>query len=172
MVKNKEREGGVNSEENVLRSLTPRQAEVLGLIAQGFSNDTIAEKLCLQVETVDDYITRIFSKLEISSAREFKPRIKSVLLYQGNTPGSNSPPSYFEDHEREIVSLTPRQKEVVKLIGKAYSNQTIADTLGLAVKSVENYINCVLNTKIPVDRKRYNPRVVLALMAQTEHVAQ
>jgi len=48
-----------------LAQLTPRELEVLKLIAQGMSNDEIAGRLFLSEATVKTYINRLLSKLEV-----------------------------------------------------------------------------------------------------------
>ena len=46
--------------------LTEREREVLGLIAQGLNNATIAERLSLSPKTVGNHISNIFSKLQVA----------------------------------------------------------------------------------------------------------
>ena len=46
--------------------LTEREREVLALIAQGLTNSAIAEHLVLSPKTVRNYITEIFSKLQVA----------------------------------------------------------------------------------------------------------
>jgi DNA-binding NarL/FixJ family response regulator len=46
--------------------LTPRELEVLELIAQGASNNQIAEKLVITVKTVRNHVNSIFSKLQVA----------------------------------------------------------------------------------------------------------
>jgi pimeloyl-ACP methyl ester carboxylesterase/DNA-binding CsgD family transcriptional regulator len=48
-----------------LDDLTPREGEVLALIARGLSNDEIAEQLVVSAATVRNHITRIFRKLGV-----------------------------------------------------------------------------------------------------------
>jgi len=50
-----------------LHPLTPREAEVLRLIAAGKTNKTIAEDLFLSERTIDRHVSNILTKLEISS---------------------------------------------------------------------------------------------------------
>jgi DNA-binding NarL/FixJ family response regulator len=47
--------------------LTPREVEVLGLLAQGLSDRQIAEQLVIARRTVNWYLTSIYSKLGVSS---------------------------------------------------------------------------------------------------------
>lgn len=53
-----------------LESLSPREREVLQLIAEGNTNQVIADKLSLSVRTVEAHRARIMSKLRISSQAE------------------------------------------------------------------------------------------------------
>lgn len=46
--------------------LTDREREVLNLIAQGLSNQQIADQLYITVKTVSNYISKIFSKLQVA----------------------------------------------------------------------------------------------------------
>jgi DNA-binding CsgD family transcriptional regulator len=50
--------------------LTDREREVLGLIAQGLTNNAIAERLVLSPKMVRNYITEIFSKLQVEGQKE------------------------------------------------------------------------------------------------------
>jgi DNA-binding NarL/FixJ family response regulator len=53
--------------DNRLAQLSEREQEVLTLIALGYSNKEIAEKLFLSVKTVETYKTRIMEKLELTT---------------------------------------------------------------------------------------------------------
>jgi DNA-binding NarL/FixJ family response regulator len=50
----------------IFPDLTEREREVLALIAQGLTNSAIAERLVLSPKTVRNYITEIFSKLQVA----------------------------------------------------------------------------------------------------------
>jgi DNA-binding NarL/FixJ family response regulator len=50
--------------------LTPRELEILNLIAQGLSNAAIAERLVLSPKTVRNQVSTVFSKLQVASRAE------------------------------------------------------------------------------------------------------
>jgi DNA-binding NarL/FixJ family response regulator len=52
------------------RELSPREAEVLGLIAHGYTNEQIARELLLSTSTVKNHVGRILSKLGASDRTE------------------------------------------------------------------------------------------------------
>jgi len=47
--------------------LTPREAEIIGLIAQGLNNSDITEKCSLSVNSVKSYIRSAYRKMDVSS---------------------------------------------------------------------------------------------------------
>lgn len=61
--------------------LTPRELEVLELIAEGCSNRFIAEKLVVTVAAVERHITAIFAKLGLSSNSSHHRRVQATLRY-------------------------------------------------------------------------------------------
>jgi DNA-binding NarL/FixJ family response regulator len=60
--------------------LTERERAVLGLIAQGLTNSAIAERLVLSPKTVRNYITEIFSKLQIADRAQAIIRARNAGL--------------------------------------------------------------------------------------------
>lgn len=64
-----------------LDELTPREREILGLMAEGRSNAGIAERLVLDPKTIEGHVTRIFSKLALEPASEDHRRVLAVLTY-------------------------------------------------------------------------------------------
>ena len=64
-----------------LGALTPREQEVLALMAEGHSNQAIAEKLFLGSKTVETHISRLFMKLGLEPATGIQRRVLAVLAY-------------------------------------------------------------------------------------------
>jgi DNA-binding NarL/FixJ family response regulator len=64
-----------------LDDLTPRERQVLGLIAEGRSNSGIAAELVITVAGVERHVTGIFDKLGLHQARELHRRVLAVLTY-------------------------------------------------------------------------------------------
>jgi len=64
-----------------LRSLTPREREVLELMAEGFSNQGIAERLAITVRSTEKYVSSIFSKLDLPDTPSEQRRVLAVLRY-------------------------------------------------------------------------------------------
>jgi len=53
-----------------VKLLTPREEQVVALVADGLSNREVAHGLCLSEHTIKKYLFRIFDKLGISSRVE------------------------------------------------------------------------------------------------------
>ena len=64
-----------------LDELTPREREILQLMAEGLSNQGIAEHLVLDTKTVEGHVTRIFSKLGLEPTAADHRRVLAVLTY-------------------------------------------------------------------------------------------
>ena len=72
-------------ERDTLDELTPREREVLGLMAEGHSNGAIGERLHIGHKTVETHISTIFSKLELLPGEPLDRRVHAVLTYlRGN----------------------------------------------------------------------------------------
>jgi len=67
--------------EDPLEELTPREREVLGLMAEGRSNRAIAEALVISERAVEKHVTSIFSKLNLPPAAEDHRRVLAVLAF-------------------------------------------------------------------------------------------
>jgi LuxR family transcriptional regulator, maltose regulon positive regulatory protein len=63
---------------SLIEPLSPRELEVLQLIAQGLSNREIGERLFLALDTVKGHNRRIFGKLSVSRRTEAVERARSL----------------------------------------------------------------------------------------------
>jgi DNA-binding NarL/FixJ family response regulator len=64
-----------------LARLTPRESEVLGLMAEGRSNAAIASQLVLTVGAVEKHVANIFTKLRLPPSDTDHRRVLAVLAY-------------------------------------------------------------------------------------------
>jgi DNA-binding NarL/FixJ family response regulator len=64
-----------------LDGLTPRERQVLELMAEGRSNQGIADKLVITLRSVEKYVSSIFDKLGLPSSGSDSRRVLAVLLY-------------------------------------------------------------------------------------------
>ena len=76
---------GRRRREDPLDVLTPREREVLGLMAEGRSNSGIAEQLVVTERAVEKHVTNIFSKLDLPASGEDHRRVLAVLAYLRGT---------------------------------------------------------------------------------------
>jgi DNA-binding NarL/FixJ family response regulator len=68
-------------EEGPLGDLTPREREVLGLMAEGRTNAGIARQLWLTEKTVETHISSILAKLGLPASADDHRRVLAVLTY-------------------------------------------------------------------------------------------
>ncbi|MCG5213590.1 response regulator transcription factor [Streptosporangium sp. KLBMP 9127] len=72
---------GVNPGQGALRRLTDRESQVLALMAEGRSNNAIAERLYLGRKTVETHVNAIFTKLGLDPASDDNRRVLAVLTW-------------------------------------------------------------------------------------------
>jgi DNA-binding NarL/FixJ family response regulator len=72
---------GRRRSDDPIDQLTPREREVLGLMAEGRSNQGIAERLVVTERAVEKHVTSIFGKLRLPAAPEDHRRVLAVLAY-------------------------------------------------------------------------------------------
>jgi DNA-binding NarL/FixJ family response regulator len=69
------------AESSPLSELTPRELEILTFVAQGHSNQAIADELVLTKRAVEKHINAIFLKLGLTYATDISRRVKAALIY-------------------------------------------------------------------------------------------
>lgn len=70
-----------------LHHLSPREREVLELMAEGCSNSAIAARLVVSDGAVAKHIANIFTKLGLAPADDANRRVQAVLAYLNGTAG-------------------------------------------------------------------------------------
>jgi DNA-binding NarL/FixJ family response regulator/class 3 adenylate cyclase len=72
---------GRNRQHDPVATLTPREREVLELMAEGRSNQAIADRLFVTPRAVEKHVTSIFSKLDLPATTEDHRRVLAVLAF-------------------------------------------------------------------------------------------
>ena len=72
---------GRHRHDDPLDHLTPREREVLELMAEGRSNQAIADRLFVTLRAVEKHVTSIFSKLDLRATTDDHRRVLAVLLF-------------------------------------------------------------------------------------------
>ena len=68
-------------DDDLLQHITPREREVLALMAQGYSNQAIADRLVVTVRAVEKHVTSIFDKLGLPDTSDSHRRVLAVLAF-------------------------------------------------------------------------------------------
>jgi DNA-binding NarL/FixJ family response regulator len=71
----------VRKPQSPLAELTPREREVLALMAEGKNNAAVATRLFLTERAVEKHINSIFSKLGLAEEKDTHRRVRAALLY-------------------------------------------------------------------------------------------
>jgi DNA-binding NarL/FixJ family response regulator/class 3 adenylate cyclase len=72
---------GRRRRDDPLQGLTPREREVLELMAEGRSNQAIADRMVITLRAVEKHVTSIFGKLRLSSTDQDHRRVLAVLTF-------------------------------------------------------------------------------------------
>lgn len=75
-----------------LRGLTPREHEVLDLVARGLGNEAIARRLAVRAKTVRNHVSAVLTKLHTASRAEAIVRAREAGLGGGHRDAAGPPP--------------------------------------------------------------------------------
>ena len=101
---------GRRREDDPLEQLTPREREVLSLMAEGLTNAGIAARLVVTEKAVERHVTAIFSKLLLDATSADHRRVLAVLkfLERDSTPGRACPrPAGLSTLQRPVEHREP-----------------------------------------------------------------
>lgn len=70
--------------------LSPRELEVLALMAEGRSNRAVGEQLGVELKTVETHVSRIFTKLGLNADHDENRRVLAVLTFLAGESGDAS----------------------------------------------------------------------------------
>ena len=74
-------------ENSRLEDLTPREQETLALVAEGWNNAAIAERLVVTTRGVERHIHSIYAKLDLGDCENVSQRVRAALLFLGSQVG-------------------------------------------------------------------------------------
>jgi DNA-binding NarL/FixJ family response regulator len=122
--------------ESPLRSLTPREREVLGAIAQGKNNAAIAADLFVTERAVEGHINTIFSKLGLSEEHDVHKRVKATVIYLAEqSPPARAPRPARDCGRRSFAcwpTPAPRRGQHPRTYRAALPNDMPAGTIARA----------------------------------------
>jgi DNA-binding NarL/FixJ family response regulator len=81
----------IRDDNSPLAELTPRELEILSEIAQGKSNQAVADELVLSKRAVEKHINAIFLKLDLTRDEDVSRRVKAALIYLSQLSAADPP---------------------------------------------------------------------------------
>jgi len=75
--------------DDVLQRLSPRERDVLALMAQGKSNAAIATALFMSPKTVESHVRSIFAKLDVTESADDHRRVAAVIRWLRSAPSDD-----------------------------------------------------------------------------------
>ena len=79
-------EGDGAGREPGIERLTPREREVLALVAEGASNAAIARALVITTRAVERHVNSIFAKLDLADDRDVNRRVLAAMMFMRSVP--------------------------------------------------------------------------------------
>jgi len=106
-------------------SLSPREQQILDMIARGYSNPEIARELGTHIQTVKTQVSGLFEKIGA------KTRAHAITL---SSPVPTKDGTYY-------LTVTPHEHNLIRLIAYGTPNAEIARRLGTSPDTIKNQIN-------------------------------
>jgi DNA-binding CsgD family transcriptional regulator len=134
--------------------LTPREGEVLALLARGRSNREVAATLFLSTGTVRKHLEHVYAKLGVRTRTQAAMRALEFGIASG--PAGVKAGEMLAGIERveltRFYTLTEREVEVLALASDGRTNGEIAMTLRIAPETVKKHLDHVF-AKLGVGRR-------------------
>jgi DNA-binding CsgD family transcriptional regulator len=124
---------GENEPVGELVSLTTRERQVAGLVAEGLSSPAIAAELYLSPRTIETHIARIYRKTGVSSRAALasivtRSAARDGVLRQADLSGPADPPATTAPRG-DIAPQTPRAAQARRLVGRGIEVDSVARAL-------------------------------------------
>jgi serine/threonine-protein kinase len=129
-----------------LAELSPRERQILQLMAEGRSNQGIREQLWLSPKTVETHIRSLFNKLGLRDAPESNRRVLAVLAYLSSSAGRDSADD--EDHVADEVPEAERALVTILFTDLVDSTQRAASIGDSAWASLVQAHNAVVRHEL------------------------
>ena len=110
-------------------SATPRELEVLDLLARGCSNAEIAARLNIGLRTVKGHIAQLAFKYQVPEGR--CPRVALACAAIADQRGTA---------DIRVPAFTAKRLRVIDLIVQAFSNRDIANDIGTTPQVIKNLL--------------------------------
>ncbi len=148
------------SESPLIEPLTPREREILGLLADGLTNREIADRLYLSHETIKWYNKQLYGKLGVSNRTQAAAMAQDHVLEESQEPAFSrqaaqakhdlpAPLTSFVGRQRELDELASllKQSRLLTLTGPAGTGKTRL-ALQLAAQIAEDFGDGVTFTEL------------------------
>jgi DNA-binding CsgD family transcriptional regulator len=115
--------------------LTPREEDVLALLAEGCTSHEVAERLDMSHKVVTTHKQRVFAKLEVQNQAHAVATAIRLGLLPDVAPGWEL---VVDRISEGVLTLTPRDRDILDSIDRGESVKQTAYALGISMKTVEN----------------------------------
>jgi DNA-binding NarL/FixJ family response regulator len=123
---------GPFSDRAKIAPLTPRECQVLRLIAKGLHNRQIAKRIHRSIKTVEKHRQNIHVKLSTHEVAGLTRQALAMGLLDKTSPAA----ARLANAARQ---LTPRELEVLKLVAQGSGNKWIASELRRSIKTIDHH---------------------------------
>lgn len=107
------------------RLLTPRLRQVQALVAEGLTNPEIAERMKIDVKSVENYVNQVFQHYCVEGNQAARVLVTLAHLAE----------------QGDEIPLEPRRKAVLALIANGLTNEEIAARMNVSDWTVRRYVS-------------------------------